>query len=166
MSRGGETADASVWKNHFERNPNEQDYGDRQVEILDYALSDAKGLMTASLIKNEIFSIRVKIRINKPVDFPIVAFTIRTLKGTDVTGTNTWYEHVSFPHEVGDERIITFTQNMNLQGGEYFMSLGCTGFHDGEFEVYHRLYDVMHFTVVSDKDTLGCFDMNSKITVE
>ena len=158
--------DVSLWKNHFEHNPNLQEYGDKQAEITDYAVTDAKGLFTSSLIKNEPFSIRVKVRFNQPLDFPIVAFTIRTLKGSDVTGTNTWYEHISFSHEVGEERTITFTQNMDLQGGEYFMSLGCTGFRNGELEVYHRLYDVIHFTVVSDKDTLGVFDMNSEITVE
>lgn len=158
--------DPGLWRSHFEHNPNMQEYGDCQAEILDYALTDERGLLTASLIKNEKFSIRVKIRINRPVDFPIVAFTIRTLKGSDVTGTNTWYEHVSFSHEVGEEHVVTFTQNMNLQGGEYFMSLGCTGFKDGELEVYHRLYDAIHFTVVSDKDTLGVFDMNSEIAVE
>ena len=36
---------------------------------------------------------------------------------------------------------------------------------DDKFDVYHRLYDVLNLTVVSDKDTVGYFDMNSKVKV-
>ena len=55
---------------------------------------------------------------------------------------------------------------MNLQGGEYLLSLGVTGYEKEEFKVYHRLYDVLNMTVVSDKDSVGFYDMNSKISVE
>ncbi len=62
--------------------------------------------------------------------------------------------------------MASVTQEMNLQGGEYLVSLSCTGYAGGEFTVYHRLYDVLNLTVISDKDTVGYFDMNSICTVE
>ena len=40
-----------------------------------------------------------------------------------------------------------------------------TGYAGSDFQVYHRLYDVLNITVVSDKDTVGFYDMNSKVTV-
>ena len=55
---------------------------------------------------------------------------------------------------------------MDLQGGEYLLSLGVTGYEGEKFEVYHRLYDVINITVVSDKDTVGYYDMNSKVVVK
>ena len=55
---------------------------------------------------------------------------------------------------------------MNLQGGEYLLSLGCTGFKDGDFTVYHRLYDVCSISVVSSKDSVGFYDMNSSIIIK
>jgi len=55
---------------------------------------------------------------------------------------------------------------MSLQGGEYLLSLGLTGYQGDVFEVYHRLYDALNITVVSDKNTVGYYDMNSQITVE
>lgn len=61
---------------------------------------------------------------------------------------------------------VTFTQKMNLQGGEYLLSLGVTGYNKDAFEVYHRLYDVMNITVVSDKNTVGYYDMESRVKVE
>jgi teichoic acid transport system ATP-binding protein len=63
-------------------------------------------------------------------------------------------------------KTITFTQKMTLQGGDYLLSLGVTGFEKGEFVVYHRLYDVRTITVVSDKDTVGYFDPGTVVRVE
>ena len=62
--------------------------------------------------------------------------------------------------------MVTFTQKMDLQGGEYLLSLGTTGYVDGEYTVYHRLYDVCNMTVFSDKNTVGFYDMNSVVKVE
>lgn len=53
-----------------------------------------------------------------------------------------------------------------MQGGDYLLSLGCTGYVKDEFKVYHRLYDLVGMTVLSDKDTVGFYDMNTVITVE
>ena len=59
------------------------------------------------------------------------------------------------PAKKGDIRTISFTQKMTLQGGEYLLSLGCTGYEKEEFKVHHRLYDVCSLGVVSDKNTVG-----------
>ena len=67
----------------------------------------------------------------------------------------------------GEEYIVTFTQNMNLQGGEYLLSISCTGFDlEGNLKAYHRCYDVLGITVISEKDTVGFYDMYSKINIE
>ena len=68
--------------------------------------------------------------------------------------------------EAGDEIVVSFTQKMNLQGGEYLISMGVTGYNGDAFEVYHRLYDALNVTVVSDKNTVGYYDMESKVVVK
>ena len=66
-----------------------------------------------------------------------------------------------------DQDIATFEQEMYLQGGDYLLSISCTGYDStGEFQVYHRLYDALNMTVISDKDTVGFYDMNSKTSIE
>jgi teichoic acid transport system ATP-binding protein len=65
--------------------------------------------------------------------------------------------------EDGDIRVISFTQRMDLKGGEYLLCLGCTGFNQGSFEVYHRLYDVCLIRVTSGKLMVGYFDMQTQI---
>jgi teichoic acid transport system ATP-binding protein len=67
--------------------------------------------------------------------------------------------------EDGDEYVASFTQEMNLQGGEYLLSISCTGYAEGEFKVYYRLYDVISVTVVSMQDTVGFYDMFSETVV-
>ena len=42
---------------------------------------------------------------------------------------------------------------------------GC-GYVGDTFTVYHRLYDLVGMTVLSDKNTVGFYDMNTVITVE
>ena len=60
---------------------------------------------------------------------------------------------------------MKFKQQMDLQGGEYLLSFGVTGYSGDTFEVYHRLYDALNVTVISDKNTVGYYDMNSEIEV-
>ena len=55
---------------------------------------------------------------------------------------------------------------MTLQGGEYLISFGVTGFEKENFTVYHRLYDALNISVVSDKNTVGYYDMGSVVTVK
>ncbi len=160
-------AEADRWKTAFERNPSYQEYGDKKVEIIDYAFVDDTGKYTSTIIKNHPFLIKVKIHAWEDVEDPIVAYTFKDLKGLDITGTNTLFENTPIgPLKAGEERVITFRQEMNLQGMQYLMSFGCTRYEKDDFKVYHRLYDIMSISVVSDKNTVGFYDMNSTITIE
>ena len=68
--------------------------------------------------------------------------------------------------KAGEELEITFTQKVRLQGGDYLLSLGVTGYKGDTFTVYHRLYDIINLTIISDRDTVGYFDMESEVSVK
>lgn len=155
------------WKKSIQVNPELIEYGEKSAEIVDYALLDEGGLITNTFMKGTVFSVRMKIKAHGEVKEPIFAFTIKNLQGIELTGTNTTYEKVPVPPmKPGDVREVTFTQRLDLQGGEYLVSLGCTGYQNGEFQVFHRLYDVCNLTVISDKNTVGYYDMNSKVSLQ
>ena len=81
--------------------------------------------------------------------------------------TNTMAEKAFLePVKEGDVKEITFTQRMTLQGGEYLLSMSCTGYENGEHVVYHRLYNVAGITVISNKNTVGVYDMESQVAVK
>ena len=156
-----------TWKESLVVNPSLEEYGDKEIEIIDYAIIDESGNCGNTISKGELFEIKIKIKANKMIQSPIVAFTIKDLKGTDITGTNTTYEGIDMGVlNPGDERTVTFRQQMNLQGQQYLVSFGCTRFNGNEFKVCHRLYDAINIEVVSDKNTEGFYDMNSKVTIE
>lgn len=155
------------WMSQLKINPDVQEYGEKIAKITDFAILDDTGKITNIVEKGKSFSIKIKMDVFDEVEEPILAVTIKNLHGTDITGTNTTYEGANLGMlKPGDCRIATFTQDMYLQGGEYLISLGCTGFIKGEFHVFHRLYDVCNLTVISDRDTVGFYDMNSTLNME
>lgn len=162
-----QTMDHNLWKSSLRLNPKVNEYGNGAGEIVDFAILDDAGKITDIINKGSEFTIRMKLRYHTHLEHPIAAFTIKDLKGTDLCGTNTMYEKNDIRNvEDGDEVVVTFTQRMDLQGGEYLLSLGTTGYVDGEYTVYQRLYDVCNMTVFSDKNTVGFYDMNSVVKIE
>ena len=124
----------------FQVNPNMLEYGSRIAEITDFRVIDDKGRCSNTVEKGSCFKIRMKVRFNEEIQEPIMAYTFKNIQGTEITGTNTMYENAKIRHSGnGDICTVTFTQNMNLQGGEYLLSFGCTGYKNGDFTVFHRL---------------------------
>lgn len=143
------------------------EYGTKEAAIEEIYIEDDRGTRTSSIIKGMEFTIHMKVTFFSDLPAPIFAFSIKTAKGTEITGTNTMFEKAFLePVKAGDKKEITFTQKMSLQGGEYLISFGVTGYEGNDFKVYHRLYDALDVTVVSDKNTVGYYDMDSKVTVK
>lgn len=147
-------------------NPELLEYGSKKARITEYYITDGKGTRTSAILKGSEFTIHMKVEMTEKIAAPIFAFTIKNVRGTEITGTNTMFEKAFLESvEAGETKEISFTQEMNLQGGDYLLSLGVTGYEEDDFTVYHRLYDVLNVTVISDKDTVGFYDMNSKVVV-
>jgi teichoic acid transport system ATP-binding protein len=157
----------SDWKKHFEINPNLNEYGNRHAEICDFAVMDENGMLTNAIIKGSHFCMKTKVHFNETVKNPIFTYTFKTVRGLDVTGTNTMFENKIIPvAKKGENFVVTYDQNMDLQGGEYLLSMSCTGYVNGSLVAYHRCYDLISVIVISDKDTVGFYDMNSKVEIE
>ena len=137
----------------------------KDAEIVDYALFDKNGELTTTIEKYTNFTIRTKIHFNETIENPIFTFTIKDRKGTIITGTNTLLEGNTLDCvKSGTDVIVSFDQFMNLQGGQYLLSVSCTGYDMDKLIIHHRLYDVCFFEVFSTKDSVGFFDMDSKVS--
>lgn len=148
-------------------NPETLEYGTKAAEITAYYITDQNGVQTTAILKGDPFTMHMRVKVHQDLPAPIFALSIKNIKGVEITGTNTMFEKTFLESvRAGEEKEITFTQRMLLQGGEYLISLGVTGYEKDTFTVYHRLYDVLNITVVSDKDTVGYFDMESKVEVK
>lgn len=160
---GGET----LWRSTLPINPEVLEYGSKKAEIVDFAFVDANGRYSNVIEKGSEMTVKIKVLFHEDIAEPIFAFSFKNLLGIELCGTNTMFEKIEItPKRAGDVQVVSFSQRMDLQGGEYLLSLGCTGYPHGEFTVYHRLYDVCNLTVVSTKNTVGYYDMNTRIAVE
>ena len=148
-------------------NPQALEYGTKEAEITGYYVTDGNGIQTTTILKGEVFTLHMKVRIHEDVAAPIFALSVKNIKGVEITGTNTMVERAFLEGvKAGEELEITFTQKVRLQGGDYLLSLGVTGYKGDSFTVYHRLYDIINLTIISDRDTVGYFDMESDVKVK
>ena len=145
-------------------NPNSQIYGDKRAEIIDFGIFDENGEINNTISKMRPFSVKMKVKFHETIENPIFAFSIKDTKGTELTGTNTIIEDIDTGIvKAGEEITIEFRQIMRIQGGQYLLLLGCTGYQGDNLVVYNRLYDICCITIISDKTTVGYFDMDSTV---
>jgi len=154
------------FRDRLDVSPEVQSYGNQGAEIEDFALLDKDGNPTNKLIAFEPFTVFMRVRFRKTIENPIFAFTIKDIKGLEITGTNTFFKHVDTGTcRAGEIVEAAFRQDLNIQAGRYALSLGCTGYEGDRFVVHHRLYDVVLFEVISDKLMVGFYDLSGKVTV-
>lgn len=147
-------------------NPKENRYGVGKAEIIEAGIISMEGRPEEILTKREYYEFRMKVHFHEPVNSPIYAYTIRDVKGFDITGNNTLFQKIETEDALpGDIFVVTFTQRMMLNQGGYLLSFGCTGFENGEFIVYERRYDYMAFEVVSEIAGVGFIDLAPKVAI-
>ena len=154
----------SLWKDSLLINRNYVEYGNDRAKIIDFAIVDDHGSVSTSIMKGTEFEIRVKTEFLDDIDDPIFAYTIKDLKGTELTGTNTVLEKQNLTKaKKGQIVTVSFRQKMYLQGGQYLLSIACTGYEGDKFVVHHRLYDICNLHVISERNTIGFFDSEAKV---
>jgi len=155
-----------LMKEQMDVNPKFLEYGNHEIEIVDFGVVDAFGHTSNIVDSEKSFQIFVQIKANREKFDPIIAFTFKDVHGVEITGTNTMFCHAETGHLLPGECLeVTFTQRLPLPGDGYILNLGCTGYEDGEFVVYHRLYDLALIQTINEKNTVGFFDPESNINV-
>jgi len=145
---------------------NALEYGSGKARITAVRIRDDRGREASAILKGSKCTVTMDVEILEDLPAPIFAMSIKDVRGTEITGTNTMFEKAFLDScKKGEKKEISFTQALDLQGGEYLLSFGVTGYEGDSFTVYHRLYDALHITVVSEKNTVGFYDMNSVVTV-
>ena len=121
------------WRSKIQVNPNLLEYGEKLAEIVDFAVVDKDGKLTNTIEKGTTCTFKMKIEFHKDLQEPIVAFTIKDMKGTEITGTNTMYEKIEVPAKKDTVVEVSFTQKMDLQGGSYLIFLWLYRLYGGRF---------------------------------
>lgn len=153
------------YKEMMQQNPKVIKYGNGVADIIDFAVLDQNGQATNTIESGTDNMVLMKVKFNRKINNPIFAYTIKDVLGVELVGTNTMYEQVNTGTvNPGDVREVKFHQKWNLQNGDFLLSLGCTGYENGEFVVYSRLYDVCCLSIFTDKNFVGKWNANSKVS--
>jgi len=153
------------YKEMMQQNPKVIKYGNGVADIIDFAVLDQNGQATNTIESGTDNTVLMKVKFNRKINNPIFAYTIKDVLGVELVGTNTMYEQVNTGTvNPGDIREVKFYQKWNLQNGDFLLSLGCTGYENGEFVVYSRLYDVCCLSIFTDKNFVGKWNANSKVS--
>ncbi len=149
----------------FRLNPEENRYGSGKAEIIRVGIYGIDGRPQQAVRHGEFFDIIMDVQAHTDLRNPIFAFTIKDVKGFDLTGTNTFFHNIDTETMTTGEVVrVIFRQKMSLNSGSYLLSFGCAVFEDGEYVVHDRRYDLMTIEVISDHQSVGFFDMNSEIS--
>jgi len=154
------------WQGLFKINPQENRYGNGKATIVEAGIFDDDGKAVQTLIKGKMYEFRMKVLFNETVENPIFAYSIKDVKGFDITGTNTLFQNIETgTFHQGDQIIILFQHKMILGAGGYLLSFGCAGYEGENYVIYERRYDYMTFEIISEKPNVGFLDLESVITL-
>ena len=88
-------------------NPDAQEYGTKQAEIVDYYVTDERGVRAMAILKGARFTLHMRVRFHDHVPAPIFALSIKNVLGIEITGTNTMIEKAFLESgEPGDRKSV------------------------------------------------------------
>lgn len=150
----------------YQLNPKENRYGNGKAEIIEMGIDSLESKPQYSFVHGQRYRFWFKTLFHSELNDPITAFTIKDVKGFDITGTNTLFKNIQVGKvQKGDLILTEFDHKMMLNPGGYLLSFGCAGFEEGEYVVYDRRYDTITFEVISENSSVGFFDLGSTIQI-
>jgi lipopolysaccharide transport system ATP-binding protein len=140
-------------------NSSEYRWGSRRASIIDYQLLGARGVeVSTGCEPGEALTLRVAVYFACPASALIYGFTIKTIDGAAVFGTNSLLKNLrTADRQEGEFAVIEFRFAAHLVPGEYFISIGVVSQDRGGSEsVLDRRYDMVHLKVNENRrDAFG-----------
>jgi ABC-type polysaccharide/polyol phosphate transport system ATPase subunit len=151
-------------RRHVQVTGQEFSYGGELGRIHEVAILDAESQPRTWFSTGEPVVVRMVVEGYDAFPEPIFALTVKNVAGVEIYGTNTLYsKQMSPPLEAGDRREVTFSFDLNLMPGHYFLSFGFTHFVGEELVVIHRRYDAIKIDVHGFDRTFGIANLRAVI---
>lgn len=139
-------------------NPNVENYGSLVAEIYDWAILDADGNVTSSILSECITEILIRIHFHGDCYNPIAGYFFTDAQGREIVGTNTYFTQSHLGNKSSGQLIeIRFKQVLGLTAGEYTLNLGCSEYLKDELVSHHRLYNLCIFQVTRFEKNVGFY---------
>lgn len=153
------------WKKDFNINPDMITYGTGDIKITDYGIFNEKDEPEPIVSSNKEVKIKIKAEFFEDVECPTFSITIKDFLGKEICGTNTnFLKMYTGKCKKGEKYIYEFKQKLMLAPGKYTLSLSCSKFDfNGDLIPINRNYDALIFEVISDKNIVGYYDIDTKV---
>lgn len=156
------------WKKDFNLNPDMITYGTGEIKITDYGIFNEKDEPLPIFSSNEEVKIKLKAEFFEDVECPTFSITVKDFLGKEICGTNTNFLKIYTGNcKNGEQYIYEFKQKLMLAPGKYTLSISCSRFDfNGNLIPINRNYDALIFEVISDKNIVGYYDIDTKVQFE
>ena len=149
-------------------NDSEYRWGNGEARIVDYLFlaADGEEIITGCQ-PGQPLTLRLGIFFQQPTSGLIYGFTIKTIGGAAVFGTNSELKGIQIKNKGGNEfAVVEFSFCAHLIPGEYFISVGVVIREDaGPETALDRRYDLLHLKIHEDKcDAFGIAAVDMQIT--
>jgi lipopolysaccharide transport system ATP-binding protein len=145
-------------------NKNEYRTGDKRAEILDYLFVRDGDYDPVEINTWDNIKIYIKIVFRQPFQLPVYGFSVKTIDGIRICGTNSWLDKFDIPPVLGDEVVIfCYEIKVSLRDGDFFVTLAIADRVDNQIVLADHRTDIIHIRVKSDKEgDNGFIEMDTK----
>ncbi len=141
-------------------NKNEDRFGDRRAEIVDYLIV-CKDIVDPTIIQSgDKIDLYLKISFHNSIGNLRYGFLIKTIDGVKIYGWNTQFDGVSVgPAHGSNMQIIKFSIKMNLTGGDFFIDIGFDELINNNPTTIDKRNDFIHLVVQAKKTFTGLVEL-------
>jgi len=142
-------------------------YGAGGAEITEVLLFNDQNERVSVLEHGKDYTIRVSVLFKQYMSEPGIGFNIRSLKGVDLTGNNTFLTQKPIGEVDSGYRVtVDFKQTMIINPGSYTLTSGIAEEQSGRMIFHDRRMDIMIFKVIGKPSSIGLFNMLTSTEVK
>lgn len=143
-------------------NKNEYRFGNRRAEIIDYLIANNGKFNPPSFTSGDSIELYTKVKFNDFVELPMLGFSIKTIDGITIYGSNTRFsEQVVRCCETNEIVVFKFTIKLSLIPGDFFIELGVAEKLLAEDEAFDIRKNIIHISVLEKNIFEGVAELGS-----
>ena len=143
-----ETTEMDNCVNRRSYNKNEYRFGNKRAEIIDYLIVCGRRYDPVTVGSGDMIDLYLKVKFNEAIKLPMVGFSIKTIDGITVYGSNTRFSKHTIKFANAAEIVVfRFRIKLSLIPGDFFIELGVAEKLVSEDESFDIRKNVIHLSV-------------------
>lgn len=151
-------------KQRYKSNDESYHYGTKAAEINKIDLLNKEDIATTVFETGGVMKVRVRAHFKKDMTDPVMGMGIRTTKGIELCGTNTWIANYPTGYiRAGEDIYIEYEHRIILNPGYYVLSVSVAELAYNNLIFLDRRVDCALFKIIGNEKYGGLVDMKPTI---